>query len=79
MQVSELLPLVKANSKTYYGLDNDTKKRFQRLYYFLKNNPDRKIMSLYVGQVKKALNDESLILDYLKKFKAMKIAANGLV
>lgn len=85
IQVKELLPKFKANSKTYYNLSKKDIAMFKSLYNYLKRNKEKYIKSnvfqhsdAIKGQINYWLNNENE-LDYLKKYKAMEIVSFNLI
>lgn len=74
--VSYYLPKVKANSQTYYNLDNRSRADFKKLYLYLVKHKDKKIGLVGIIEAEKALN--SNLPDYIKKYKAMHAIAHNL-
>lgn len=84
-QVKELLPKLKANSRTYYNLSKKDIVMFKKLYNYLKRNKEKHIKQNVFqhsdatkGQINYWLNNENE-LDYLKKYKAMEIVSFNLI
>ena len=70
IQVSTVLSKVKANSKTYIGLERSDILRFQDLYNYLKKHKDKKFFNAVHNSFHAHLNNKNLS-DYISKFKAM--------
>ena len=70
MKVKELLKEVKANRYTYYNLDKEAIKQYQKLYNYLKRHKEKGI-SKHLWLYQKYINPHHS--DYVKKYKLMNI------
>ncbi len=70
-KVTDLLPQLKANSKTYNKLSIAEIKEFQYYYNYLKLQKDKKINQFIIWDFKKCFSEEDI--DYLNKIKAMRL------
>ncbi len=70
MKVKELLKEVKANRYTYYNLDKEAIKRYQKSYNYLKRHKEKNI-SKHLWLYQKYINPYHS--DYVKKHKLMNI------
>ena len=84
MKVKEILPKLKANSRTYYNLTPRQIIMFKDVYSYLKRHKEKEIETnifqysdAIKGQVNFWLNNENET-DYLRKFKAMELIAYNL-
>jgi len=77
--VNSILPLVKANSLTYYNLNDSAKKDFKNLYAYLKKHKDKEISSFSYFLVEKTLKECDKFSDYVRKYKAMDLIATSII
>jgi len=70
MKVKELLKEVKANRYTYYNLDKETVKQYQKLYSYLKRHKEKEI-SKYLWLYQKYINPNHN--EYTRKYKLMNL------
>lgn len=85
MKVKDILPKVKANSRTYYNLSPKQIIMYKDLYSYLKKHRNKEICKnvfqysdALTGQINYWLNNKNE-LDYLRKYKAMELIAHNLV
>ena len=85
MKVKDYLNRLKANRYTYYNLDKETKKAFQKKYNYLKRHKDKHIYR-NVFQHNDALNNtieywlnKENEPDYIKKYKAMELISLNII
>ncbi len=69
--VTDLLPQLKANSKTYSNIGVAGIKEFQYYYSYLKLHQHKKINQLIIWDFTKCFTGEDM--DYLNKIKAMRL------
>ena len=74
--VSDFLPMVKANGKTYYNLTEQQKKDFKNLYNYLVKHKEKQV-SFFVERVVAEIFVKKDI-DFLKKYKAMEAISNSI-
>ena len=76
MKVKELLKEVKANRYTYYNLDKETIKQYQKLYSYLKIHKEKEI-SKYLWLLIKGLSSSQIAKpnhkEYTRKYKLMNL------
>jgi len=77
IQVSTILNKVKANSKTYQGLERSDMLRFQDLYNYLKKHKDKEFFNAVHNSFHVHLNNKN-ISDYVSKYKAMQVIAHSI-
>ena len=70
MKVKELLKEVKANRYTYYNVDKETIKQYQKLYNYLKRHKEKDI-SKHLWLYQKYINPNHS--EYVKKYKLMNL------
>ena len=76
MLVSELLPKVKANNKTFKYIDGRDKQLFQRSYDYLKAHKHKEVNSI----VETLINDylRPVDMDFLIKYKAIQFISTNI-
>jgi hypothetical protein len=76
MLVSELLPKVKANNKTFKYIDGRDKQLFQRAYDYLKSHKDKEVNKI----VETLINDylRPVDMDFLIKYKAIQLISTNI-
>jgi ubiquitin len=72
MKVKELLKEVKANRYTYYNLDKETIKQYQKLYNYLKRHKEKKINKLLFLWGLEGENT-NFYIEYVRKYKIMQL------
>lgn len=71
--IGDILPLLKASSNTYYNLDDKAKESFKKDFNKLKSKSNNVVSSTSKLRIKQILNNETLILDYLYKYKTIEV------
>lgn len=71
--ISDLLPFIKADRYTFNNLDNSDREYFQNLYERLQYKADNLISSYQKMEIKRIINDGTLVMDYLYKLKIMEV------
>lgn len=82
MKVKELLKEVKANRYTYYNLDKEAIKEYQKLYNYLKINKRKKINQLLFLWGKELLleNEKShFYIEYVKNYRLMNLISQTII
>jgi hypothetical protein len=81
MIVEDFLPEVKANRYTYYNLDKDEIKRFQKLYKFLKRHKNKGVKMLFLYHLKffDRFHNCQHWTDYLKRYKKMETLTHYII
>ncbi|MCB0744229.1 MAG: hypothetical protein KDC67_10020, partial [Ignavibacteriae bacterium] len=85
MRVYEVLPKLRANSRTYYNLSPKQIIMFKDVYSYLKRHKEKEIRKnvfqyndALSGQINYWLNNNNE-LDYIRKYKAMELIAHNLI
>ena len=76
MIVDDFLPEVKANRYTYYNLNNDSIKRYQKLYRYLKRHKDKGVGVHFLFNYSNF--DNSYDTEYSKKYTKMVHLSNNI-
>jgi len=76
MKVKELLKEVKANRYTYYNLDKETIKQYQKLYSYLKKHQQKEI-SKHLWLYQKYINPNHI--EYTRKYKLMNLISQSII
>jgi len=82
MEVKELLKEIKANRYTYYNLDKEAIKEYQKLYNYLKINKKKKINQLLFLWGKKLLLENEnyhFYIEYVKKYRLMNLISQTII
>jgi len=81
MIVEDFLPELKANRYTYYNLDKDEIKRFQKLYKFLKRHKNKGVKMLFLYYLKffDRFHNSQHWTDYLKRYKKMEMLTHYII
>ena len=82
MIVEDFLSEVKANRYTYYNLDKDSIKRFQKLYKYLKRHKNKgvKMQFFYMIELESIKQiDSQHWTDYLKKYQKMETLTHYII
>jgi len=82
MKVKELLKEVKANRYTYYNLDKEDIKEYQKLYNYLKINKKKKINQLLFLWGKELLLENEnyhFYIEYVKKYRLMNLISQTII
>jgi len=82
MKVKELLKEVKANRYTYYNLDKEAIKEYQKLYNYLKINKKKKINQLLFLWGKELLLENEnyhFYIEYVKKYRLMNLISQTII
>lgn len=76
MQVNQLLPKVKANSKTFKNIDGRDKQMFKRAYDYLKAHKDKEVNKI----VETLINDylKPIDMDFLIKYRAINFISTNI-
>ena len=77
MIVEDFLPEVKANRYTYYNLNNDFIKRYQKLYGYLKRHKDKGVGVHFFFYYTNPDNSEDT--EYSKKYTKMVHLSNNII
>ena len=76
MIVEDFLPEVKANRYTYYNLNNDFIKQYQKLYRYLKRHKDKGVGVQFLFNYSNLNNSEDT--EYTKKYTKMVHLSNNI-
>ena len=82
MKVKELLKEDKANRYTYYNLDKEAIKEYQKLYNYLKINKKKKINQLLFLWGKELLLENEnyhFYIEYVKKYRLMNLISQTII
>jgi hypothetical protein len=71
--VGDVIPLLKASSTTYYNLGDKAKESFKTDFNKLKSKSDNVVSSTSKLRIKQILNNETLVSDYLYKYKTIEV------
>lgn len=74
--VTDFLPMVKPNNKTYYNLDDRSINMFKKLYSYLVKQKDKQVGLLGTKRATAMLDSKET--DYVKKYKAMEIISQNI-
>jgi hypothetical protein len=77
MIVEDFLPEVKANRYTYYNLNNDFIKRYQKLYGYLKRHKDKGVGADFLFNYSNF--DNSYYTEYSNKYTKMVHLSNNII
>ena len=78
MKVKELLKEVKANRYTYYNLDKETIKEYQKLYNYLKKHKEKKINQLlFLWGLEN--ENSNFYIEYVKKYRLMNLISQSII
>lgn len=73
IKIENMIPLLKANSSTYYNLDSQAKEGFKENFKRLKTKKNEDVSPTSKFRIKQILNNEALVLDYLYKYKTIEV------
>ena len=76
MKVKEFLKEVKANKYTFYNLDKETIKQYQKLYNYLKRHKEKQT-SQYIWLYKLYINPNHT--EYTRKYKLMNLISQTII
>lgn len=77
MQVSELLPKLKANNRTYYNLAESQKNDFRKLYRYLHKHKNKSVSKIVETLFPTYMKNTDC--DYLVKYYAMKFVSTNII
>lgn len=78
MKVKDILPKVKANSRTYYNLSPKQIIMYKDLYSYLKKYEEKDVGGVLIDNQINTIN-HTYNSDYLRKYKAMELVAYNII